>query len=63
VVLTAKFSSAGIIFIHGLFGSKWIFSQAIFCSGHFLILQNSWTFPGPGKLIFPGFPGCVGTCL
>jgi len=38
------------------------FSYAIFFPGHFLILSNSRTFPGPEKwLYFPGFPRWVGT--
>ena len=43
------------------------FSQTIFSrifSRYLLILSNSRTFPGPGKLIyFPGFPRCVGTLI
>jgi len=50
-LLHSKFSSTGITFIHRLFGSKWIFSQAIFCKipGHcqhqineFVVFQDGW---------------------
>jgi len=40
------------------FCSKWIFSQAIFFPGHFLILKNSRTFPGlENEFVFSGMPG------
>jgi len=40
-----------------------VFHRQYFLLRHFLILQNSRTFPGPVKVIcyFPGFPGCMGT--
>ena len=59
-LLQLKFFLRGVTFIHRLFCSKWIFSQAILLPGHFLILSDSRTFPRPGKWICC-FPGCVGT--
>ena len=61
--LQSKFSSTGTIFIYSIFSSTCFFFTGNIFPGHFLILQNSRTFPGRGKLIcyFPGFPGRVGT--